>query len=121
VSDTLSQILRDLLEQLPSMLTAVACIVIAFVRWKRHPKVSLVVAISLILMLVHVPLFAIVYGYVPAWITQTVRPIDTIDFSRKLYLVLGLVSNSMVAIALAVLLAGIFMKRKAAGSEGQTA
>jgi hypothetical protein len=119
VSDTLSQILKDLLEQLPSMLTAAVCIVIPFVRWKRHPKVSLVVAISLILMLVHVPLFALIYGYVPAWIVQTMKPVDFVGFNRNLYLVLGLISNGMVALALAVLLAGIFMKRKAAGSAGQ--
>ncbi len=121
MSDTLTQILKNLLEQLPSMLTAMVCIVIAFVRWKRHPKVSLVVAISLILMLVHVPLFAIVYGYLPAWLAQTVKPVDFIGFNRKLYLVLGLISNGMVAIALAVLLAGIFMKRNAPGSEKQNA
>lgn len=103
------------------MLTAVVCLVIAFVRWKRHPKVSLVVAISLILMLVHVPLFAIIYGYVPAWLVETIKPENLIDFNSKLYLILALISNSIVAIALAVLLAGIFMKRKAARSEGRSA
>jgi hypothetical protein len=72
-------------------------------------------------MLVHVPLFAIIYGYVPGWFAQTLKPEDLIDFNRKLYLILALISNSMVAIALAVLLAGIFMKRKAAASEGQSA
>ena len=121
MSDTLSQILKDLLEQLPSMLAAAVCLVIAFIRWKRHPKVSLVVAISLILVLLHVPLFAIVYGYLPRWLVQTMKPVDFIDFTRKLFLILGLISNSVVAIALAVLLAGIFMKRKAGGSAGQTA
>ena len=108
----LAQLMRDVLEQLPSLLTLVACMIFAIARWKRHPKVSLVVLIALTLLLVHVFAFALIYVWVPDWFIRSASPDRVESITRNLYLVLGLLSNGVVAVAMVLLLAGIFMQRK---------
>ena len=89
----------------------------AITRWKRHPKVSMVVTIGLALLLVHAIVFLFVYNFVPSYFIQAAqkdyrdyKEIETII--RNVYLVLGWISNSAAALAFAVLLTGIFMRRK---------
>ena len=115
--DRLFYLFSNFLQQLPSMLALVACIIFAITRWKRYPKVAMVVAIGLGLLLVHSIVFLFVYNFVPSWFLRSALLAGS-DFAerdqiiRNVYLVLGLISNSAAAVAFAVLLAGIFMQRK---------
>lgn len=116
-SDRLFYLFASFLQQLPSLLALVACIIFAITRWKRHPKISMVVTIGLGLLLLHAIVFLIVYNFVPSYFIQAAsresrdhREIEIVI--RNVYLVLGWISNSAAAVAFAVLLTGIFMRRK---------
>jgi hypothetical protein len=108
----------SLVEQLPSLLTLVGCIIFALVRWKRHPKISLIVIAGLGLLIVHALAFLIIYDVVPPLFIKTTSFQDTEPIRRTVYLILGLISNSVAAVAFALLLAGIFMQRRPAALDG---
>lgn len=99
-----------MLVQLPSLLAIIACIIAALVRWKRHPKVSLTVVIALTLMALHTLIFAFVYAFVPDYVA---RAWGSGSMQRVITLI-SFINNSLLAIAMAVLLAGVFMNRSAA-------
>ncbi|HEX6189626.1 MAG TPA: hypothetical protein VFZ40_16220 [Pyrinomonadaceae bacterium] len=116
-SDRLFYLFINFVQQLPSLLALLACIVFAVTRWKRYPKVAMVVTIGLGLLLVHAIVFLFVYNFVPTWFIRSAilsgsnyEERETVI--RNVYLVLGLISNSAAAVAFAVLVAGIFMGRK---------
>jgi hypothetical protein len=97
------------------MLALLGCIVFSITRWKKYPKVAPVVVISLALLLVHAIVFVIVYDVVPRLFIEAAR--STQDISKviqNVYLILGLISSTTVAIPMALLLFGIFMRREAA-------
>ena len=108
----LSHLVQSISEQLPSLLTVVACMIFAIARWKRRPRVSLVVLIALALMFVHVFAFAFIYLWVPDWFIKSASPDKLEIVTRNLYLMLDLLSNTVMAVAIALLLAGIFMQRE---------
>ena len=102
-------IFRRILEQLPALLAMLGGMVAALILWKRHPKVSLTVIVSLGLMLLHALVFALAYAWVPSWF---ITP-GTYTASQTIYSVLSLLYNSSLAIILAVLLIAVFMQRQA--------
>jgi hypothetical protein len=113
----LSQYFWSLVEQLPSLITMIGCIVFALMRRKRHPKVSLMVVVSLGLLVLHVFVFMLVYDLVPDWMSSVLpkffgRLGAVLANRRDVYLVLGVISNGAAAVAFALLLAGVFMQRK---------
>lgn len=111
-SNKLLDLLRALVLQLPSLLTLLVCMVFTIVRWKRHPKVSPTLLLSLAFLFIHGIAFAVVYTWVPSlFITSGEN--DAV-VARNVYLVLGLIANTTAAFGLAVLLAAIFMRRKPA-------
>ena len=118
-SQKLLELLKALAEQLPSLLTLLACMVFAASRWRRHPKVSLVVLISLALLFLHGIVFAIIYNLVPDLLIPMPTFADA-QWVRRVYLVLGLIYNTALAVAFAVLLLGIFMQRSAASRDSST-
>ena len=109
LSYKLLNLLHGLLVQIPSTLAIIGCIVAALIRWKRHPKVSLTVVIALVLLLLHAFVFAFVYAFVPEWLSTPG------DFSRRetIFTLISFSYNFLLAIALAVLMAAIFMQRDA--------
>ena len=109
-STRLFEVLRNVLVQLPSLLVIVACIIAALVRWKRHPKVSLTVVIALALLALHTLVFAFVYALVPDYVAKAWG----YGSMQRVITVISFIYNSLLAIAMAVLLAGVFMKRPAA-------
>ena len=112
-SDRLFYLFINFVQQLPSLLALLACIVFAITRWKRYPRVAMVVTIGLSLLLLHSIVFLFVYNFVPRWFIDFSRDYREIETTmRNVYLVLGWISNSVAAVAFAVLLAGIFMGRK---------
>ena len=120
ISDRLFYLFSNFLQQLPSLLALVACIIFAITRWKRYPKVAMVVTIGLALLLLHAIVFLFVYNFVPSWFIDYSRDYREIETTiRNVYLVLGWISNSAAAVAFAVLLAGIFMHRKPTNELGE--
>lgn len=107
-SDQLWQFFRSLLQQLPSMLTLVGCLIFCLVRAKRHPRVALIAGFSLFYLLIHGVLFAGVYTFVPTWFTADRSPAETQTFM----MVLRLIFNTSLALGFALLLAAIFMRRR---------
>ena len=110
MDEKLLALIKDLAVQLPSFLTILGCMIFAVVRWKHHPRVSLVVLIGLLLLVLQFVVFAIVYTWVPDWLIGA-PGVGSENTSRNVYLVLGLISNSFLAMGLAVLLVGVFMRR----------
>ena len=113
----LNQYFWAIVGQVPLLLALVGGIIFALTRWKRKPKVSMMVAIGLGLMLVHVFVFLIVYDLVPPiflrGISATTTEFETAErIRRNLFLTLGLISNALLAVPFALLLAAVFMGRK---------
>lgn len=106
----IGEILKDLALSLPSLITTVACIVIISLRWKRHPKVSLLAFVGLALLLVHSIAFTIIYATVPPAIIRTSSSAANI---QNLFLILGLTLNVTRVIAFTPLLSAVFISRRA--------
>ncbi len=111
----LLDLLKQIVEQLPSLLALIACMIFAITRWKQHPKVSLLVLISLALLFVHAIAFIIIYNWVPGLFIQ---PVYDAAKMRHVYFVLGLLSNGSAAVIFAILLGAIFMRRGPAVTRG---
>jgi hypothetical protein len=111
-SERFMALVKYSLEQLPSFLAFVGCIVFAITRWKRYPKIALIVTIALTYLLLHQITFSLVYFFVPSYFIRN-APSETIQtVIRNVYLVIGLISNTVLAIGIIIFLAGIFMRRK---------
>lgn len=106
-SDKILELLRSILQQLPSLLAILVCILFAILRWKRHPRVSLVVIISLMLLILHSLTFAAIY----VWVPEAVMRSGWISIQTMLT-ALGFIYNVALAIPFALLLIAIFMQRK---------
>lgn len=110
-SQPLFELVRSLMHQLPTMVTLLGCMVFATIRWKRHPKVSLLLIITLVLLFIHGLFFTAVYTWVPGWILQT-RSFDASGSIQTVLTVLGLISNTTLAVIFVLMLVSIFMQRK---------
>jgi hypothetical protein len=108
-SQKLSEMFWTLFEQLPSLLTIAGCTIVAAVRWKRHPKVSLLVLVALLLIIIHAFVFAAVYAWVPDLILK--GNYQNLEASRNVYLALGVLYHASLAVPFAILLVGIFGNR----------
>ena len=91
--------------QLPSLLTSLICLVVVLIRWKRHPKVSLIAALGLVLLILHTLAFSVADVWLPRFFPASAEQ-DTY------FLIFGLVGSVSLAIAFSVLLVAIFMDRK---------
>jgi len=109
----LSQYFWALVEQLPSLLTLVGCIVFALTRWKRLPKVSLIVAAGLGLLIIHALAFLIIYDVVPPLFINSADSFqNTEPMRRTISLVLGILYNTGHVVAFLLLLVAVFMQRR---------
>ncbi|HEV8589761.1 MAG TPA: hypothetical protein VGQ72_12865 [Pyrinomonadaceae bacterium] len=116
----LTQYFWTLAEQAPSLLAILACLVFALSRWKRNSRVSLVVTLALALLIVHVIVFLFVYDLVPPIFLKGAlsQTFEQMQRTRTiLFLVLGLIYNSFLAVGFGLLLAAIFMQRSQTQSE----
>jgi hypothetical protein len=110
-TNKLLDLLKDLAEQLPSLLTILASMVFAIARWQRTRKVSQVVLIGLVLLFLHLIVFSIVYNWVPDLFIGSSSYPSQASTIRIVYLILGLITNSSLGVALAVLLTAVFIQR----------
>jgi ABC-type methionine transport system permease subunit len=106
-SDRLLELVRSLLQQLPSLLAISICVLFAAIRWKRQPRVSLVVIISLLLLILH----SLVFGVIYIWVPDAVMRSGWISMPTMLT-ALGFIHNAAFAVPFALLLIAIFMQRK---------
>ena len=114
-SQKIIELLTNLLEQLPSLIIIIGCIAFVIARWKRAPRVALPALIALLLILVHGPLFAAIYQWVPELLGY--RPSGGVPFyANKIMLTIGLIYHLALAIPFALLFAAIFMQRAPRGS-----
>lgn len=107
VNEDLHRLLLDVLTQLPSLVTMLICIVVAIVRWKRHPKASLIVIIALTLL----GLGSLVFSAVFIWGARWVVSVGNFDNSQIVFTVIGIVYNILFALAISVLLLAVFIQR----------
>ena len=110
ISQDLFQVLRNVLTQLPSLLTLLICLGIALFRWKRHPKVSLIAALAFFFVILHGLFFSVAY----IWIPRLFFGSQSYASNRTFFSVLALVTNFLFAVVLATLLLAIFVERKPA-------
>ena len=105
---------QNVLVHLPLVLTIIVCAIMALVRWKRCPKVSMWVAISMVFLFLHTVMFAFVFAFGTDWLQKTFafRPENSI-------IVLSFVYNSSLAIVVAILLIGVFTQRRGLSSYPQ--
>lgn len=113
----LSQYFWTLVEQLPSLITIIGCIAFALMRWKRHPKVSLMIVVSLGLLFLHALVFLVIFDVVPPLFIKPENFENMEAVRQTVSLVLGILFNSGLAVAFALLLAAVFMQRKPGGSD----
>jgi hypothetical protein len=86
--------------------------VFAITRWKRYPRIALIITIALVYLFLHQIIFSFVYFFVPSYFIRN-APADTVEaVVRNVYLVIGLISNTVLALGIIVFLGGIFMRRQ---------
>jgi|ERR1044071_9385315 hypothetical protein len=103
-----AELLKAFLQQLPSFVTFVACIVFVIARWKRYPRVSLILLIALIADLTTQVAFTFIYSWVPDWFLGT-----NYDYiaARNVFTVVGLIANTVTVLVVAFYLIAIFTRR----------
>lgn len=108
----LLDLLKYFVQELPSLAAFAGCLVFSITRWKRYPKVAMVVTIALTFLLLHEIAFSFVYVFVPRYFIEAASSQDLQTVIRNIYLVIGLIFNALLAIGMIVFLTGIFMGRK---------
>src|SRR5437764_1353751 len=108
--NNLSSFFIGLLVEVPSALTALVCIPIAAIRWKRHPTISLLVILSLAWLTLQSLMFDAVYFFAPDWFINHGRDSSLETF----YTATDVLYNFLAALALALLLTAIFARREPA-------
>jgi hypothetical protein len=111
-AEIIMAVLKDLAVQIPSILAILVASVLAIIRWKRYPRVSLIVLIALLLLLIHEFVFAVIYASVPDLITASAGNADRATLSRNVYIGLAVIYNCLEAVPFALLLFAIFMRRR---------
>lgn len=110
-SEVLMAAFKDVAVQTPSILMILVCSIFGLVRWKRHPRVSLVALIGLLLLLIHTFLFALIYAWVPEAVIASMKAGDKTEVTRSVYIVTAVIYNCFETIPFVILLVAIFMKR----------
>ena len=109
MNNDLFQLVREVAVQFPSLLALLVCLVIALVRWKRHPRASLVASLAFVLLMLHGLFFSAIYIWIPHWLGE-----GTAESQRTFYNRFALFANALFAIAVAILLVAVFIDRKQA-------
>jgi hypothetical protein len=108
-------LLTMLLQRLPILLVLLGGIVFAIVRWRRHPKVSLMTVIGLVLYITKVLLFTLLSYSVP-------RFRETMHWSyaaaNNIFEVLNILSDVSFAIIIVLLVTAAFVSRRPAFATG---
>lgn len=104
-----TELLKGFLQQLPSLLTFAACIVFVIARWKRYPRVSLVLLLALVVDLTTQIAFTFILNWVPDWFLGANYDYIAI---RNVLTVFGLIGNTVTVVVIALYLFAIFTNRR---------
>jgi hypothetical protein len=107
LSTDLYEMARSLGAQLVSTLALLICLVVALARWKRHPKVSLVLAIAIILFIVHLLVFVFADIWLARWLIVPGHVTAESFFSIERW-----IATITVALIYGIFLLAVFMQRK---------
>jgi len=99
--------LIGMLVNIPSVLTALVCIIVAAVLWKRHPKTSLLVIVSMVWLTLQMFMSEAVFYFVPQWLIEQGK-YSSLDI---FYNVAGILNSILTALALGLLLWAVFGHR----------
>jgi hypothetical protein len=100
--------LISLAERSPMFMLALVAIVVAIVRWRRHPGVSGLITIAFILYLLKSFTFAFVFQWLPTLEESMHLSWDKIDTLGTLT---GVVSDIFFSVVLVMLVVAAFSKR----------
>lgn len=104
-------LLWNLVADIPVFIALLICMVFVVMRWKSSPKAALLALIGLVLLLLHTPIFEMIYAFVPEMI---VRSGSSATSSSNTYFLIGLIKFSAMALAFGFLLAAVFVRREPA-------
>jgi L-cystine uptake protein TcyP (sodium:dicarboxylate symporter family) len=111
-STSLYQFFWAVLEQLPSLITLVVCMVVVMRRRQRHPRASRLAFIGLALTFVQGPLFAAIFATESFFIGRSMVNLSDANWLRA---ILGALYSLTLALALLPLLVAVYAERKSAG------
>jgi len=103
----------SLAERTPMLLLALIAIVIAFVRWRRHPGVSGLIALAFILYLFKSFAFAFLFRWLPSAGEAMRLSSESYDI---LFMLMGLFNDLFFAVVLLMLVVAAFSKRSEAAT-----
>jgi len=106
--------LKDLGVQIPSFLVIIVCSILAIARWQRHPRVSLLVLIGLLLLLIHEFVFSFIYAAVPDLIISSATDLNRDLVTRNVFIGLAVSYNCLETVPFILLLIAAFMSRRKA-------
>ena len=105
-----SYFLTRVVRRLPMLLLALGGIVFAFMRWKLHPRASLMTVVALGIYLVDM----VVYTMILYWLPSIVEPMRmSPSASRLFYSVVYFIEDIVFAVTILLLVAAAFANRKA--------
>jgi hypothetical protein len=105
----LYNILIMLARRSPVLLLALGGSIFAILRWKRHPRVSIMTVIAFVICLIDAVVFQIFLYYFPVMIRSVVSP-KTVDW---LYFFIFFFQDFVFAAIIILLVAAAFSQRKA--------
>ena len=104
-----SYFLTRIARRLPMLLLALGGIVFAIMRWKLHPRASLMTAVALGIYLVDM----VVYTMILYWLPSLVEPMRlSTSASRFFYSVVYFIEDIVMAVTIILLVAAAFADRK---------
>jgi hypothetical protein len=105
-----SYFLTRIARRLPMLLLALGGIVFALMRWKLHPRASLMTIVALGIYLVDM----VVYTMILYWLPSIVEPMRmSTSASRFFYSVVYFIEDIVMAVTILLLVAAAFANRKA--------
>jgi hypothetical protein len=104
-----SYFLTRVARRLPMLLLALGGIVFAFMRWKSHPRASLMTVVALGIYLVDM----VVYTLILYWLPSVIEPMRmSSSASRFFYSVVYFIEDIVFAVTIILLVAAAFANRK---------
>ncbi len=100
-----------LLRRLPTFLVVLAGVIFSIVRWKRHPRVSLMTMIALALYLIEFIVYATVLYWMPS-LRETLH--ISLDSFKNLYVLLYVLDDFAYAAVIILLVAAAMTGRRRA-------
>jgi hypothetical protein len=98
-----------LVRRLPMLLLAAGGIIFAVIRWKLHPRVSLLTVIALLIFLIDVFVYSIVLYYLPDLLRPTLTSAKMINW---LYFFIYFFDDFVYALVIILLVTAAFSQRK---------